>query len=445
MKAITMKEKIAWNMPALTSNSIWGMLSGYLTFYLTQSVLLSTASVGIVLMASKIFDGFTDLIAGYIIEKTNTKWGKGRPFSLFAAVAWVFIILLFSVPGFFSTTGKLIYVFVCYSIINSVALTFYNCSDQVYMLRAMPREEDKSSTLAIGGVICTYGGTVLAIVLPMVITRLCTSDRGWTLLVLALGIPSAILATFRFLFVKEVETRMEDEKTESISVKDMASHIVHNKYVLICFGLVFFYYLNMNINTIVGSYFFTYNVGNLDLLSVVSATALVIPIFLMFIPKLLSIMGKTKVLKIGLVVNLIASIIKAIAPLNLPLYTVTSLFCSLGTMPMVYFIGLLLIDCMDYGEWKMGYRVESAYSAVSSAAQKISAGVASGIAGLIMGVTGFVSGAKTQSPEAMNGILGLTIYAPIVVGAILLIFMWYYDLEKNLPSIKEELDQRKEK
>lgn len=186
MKAITMKEKIAWNMPALTSNSIWGMLSGYLTFYLTQSVLLSTASVGIVLMASKIFDGFTDLIAGYIIEKTNTKWGKGRPFSLFAAVAWVFIILLFSVPGFFSTTGKLIYVFVCYSIINSVALTFYSCSDQVYMLRAMPREEDKSSTLAIGGVICTYGGTVLAIVLPMVITRLCTSDRGWTLLVIRL-------------------------------------------------------------------------------------------------------------------------------------------------------------------------------------------------------------------------------------------------------------------
>ncbi len=100
MKAITMKEKIAWNMPALTSNSIWGMLSGYLTFYLTQSVLLSTASVGIVLMASKIFDGFTDLIAGYIIEKQTPNGVKAVPFPCLRQWRGYLLFYCFPCPGF---------------------------------------------------------------------------------------------------------------------------------------------------------------------------------------------------------------------------------------------------------------------------------------------------------------------------------------------------------
>ena len=91
-------------------------------------------------MASKIFDGFTDLIAGYIIEKTNSKWGKGRPYSLFASVAWVFIILIFAVPSFFSTTAKLTYVFVCYTLINSVALTFFNCSTKICAISIWARK-----------------------------------------------------------------------------------------------------------------------------------------------------------------------------------------------------------------------------------------------------------------------------------------------------------------
>lgn len=73
-KKFPISKKIVWNIPSLTSNGLWGIMSGYLTYYLTQSVLLSSASVGIILMGSKVFDGVTDLIAGYIIERTNSKW-----------------------------------------------------------------------------------------------------------------------------------------------------------------------------------------------------------------------------------------------------------------------------------------------------------------------------------------------------------------------------------
>ncbi len=156
-KKFPVSKKIVWNMPSLTSNALWGIM------------------------------------AGYIIERTNSKWGKGRPYSLCASIAWIFIILLFSVPSFFSTTGKLVYVFICYTLINSVALTFFNCSDQVYMICAIPNEKDKSSTLAIGGTICTYGGTILSIAMPVVITTLCATKTGWTILAIVIGVLLVIL------------------------------------------------------------------------------------------------------------------------------------------------------------------------------------------------------------------------------------------------------------
>lgn len=446
-KKFPLYKKIVWNLPSLTSNGLWGIMSGYLTYYLTQSVLLSSASVGIILMASKIVDGFTDLIAGYIIERTNTKWGKGRPYSLFASVAWIFIILLFSVPSFFSTAGKLVYVFVCYLLINSVALTFFNCSEQVYMLRAIPDEKDKSTTLAIGGTIVTYGSTILSIAMPVVITTLCVNHTGWTILALVIGIPSMILASLRFFLIKELPltNSMGEEITEEkVSIKAMVKHMIHNKYVLVCLGLVFVYYFSTNLNTVVSSYYFTYNIGNLNLLSLISMTSLITPIILLFIPKLLEKYGKAKVLQFGLIINLIASIIRAIAPTNLILYAVTSVACSIGTLPMVYFIGLLLMDCMDYGEWKMEYRVESAYSAVNSAGQKIAAGVASGFAGLVLGAMGFVSGADVQPASALEGIKALTIYAPIVIGIILVVLIFCYKLDDKMPMIhKELLEKRK--
>lgn len=445
-KKFPMSKKIVWNLPSLTSNGLWGIMSGYLTYYLTQSVLLSSASVGMILMGSKVFDGFTDLIAGYIIEHTSSKWGKGRPYSLFASIAWVFIILLFSVPSFFSTTGKLIYVFICYTLINSVSLTFFNCSEQVYMIRAITDEKDKSSTLAIGGTIVTYGSTVLSIAMPIIITTLCVNKAGWTILALAIGIPAIILASLRFIMIKELPlTNAEgaEVKEEKVSIKDMVKQLLHNKYVLVCLGLVFTYYFGQNLNTIVGSYYFTYNIGDLTLLSLISMTALVTPIVLLFIPKLLEKFGKAKVLQLGLILNLAACIVRAFAPTNLVLYAITSVVCSMGTLPMIYFVGLLLMDCMDYGEWLTGYRVESGYSAVSSAGQKIAAGLASGFNGLVMGAVGFVSGAESQTAEALGGIKALTIYMPIIIGILLVVLIYCYKLDDKIDSIRKELLEKR--
>lgn len=81
-----------------------------ITYYCTNSLGLSPGIVGTLLLVSKLFDGFTDLIAGLIIDKTKTKYGKARPYELCILGVWICTVLLFSTPNF-GRAGKIIWVF----------------------------------------------------------------------------------------------------------------------------------------------------------------------------------------------------------------------------------------------------------------------------------------------------------------------------------------------
>ena len=105
-----------------------------LTYYCTDMLGMGATLVGTLLLASKIFDGVTDLFVGFIIDATHTKWGKARPYEIFIVFVWGLTVLLFSAPEM-STTGKAIFVFVLYTLINSVCATFLNGGDAVYLAR----------------------------------------------------------------------------------------------------------------------------------------------------------------------------------------------------------------------------------------------------------------------------------------------------------------------
>lgn len=69
---------------------------GYATFYCTDVLQLAPALVGTLFMVSKIFDSFTDIVAGFIVDRTQTRWGKGRPYEIFMLFLWLSTWLLFS-------------------------------------------------------------------------------------------------------------------------------------------------------------------------------------------------------------------------------------------------------------------------------------------------------------------------------------------------------------
>ena len=80
-------------------NVVFGMVGTLLTLFYTDYVGVAAATVGLIMLLSRFFDGFSDMIMGIIVEKTNSKWGKSRPWILWMSVPYALsAILLFTVP-----------------------------------------------------------------------------------------------------------------------------------------------------------------------------------------------------------------------------------------------------------------------------------------------------------------------------------------------------------
>ena len=94
---------LAWSLrPGSTGVAL--MVMGYLTIFCTNTLGVPAATVGTLLLLSKLLDGITDIFAGYIVDKTNTKIGRGRPYELCVIGLWAATVGLFITPASFSLT-----------------------------------------------------------------------------------------------------------------------------------------------------------------------------------------------------------------------------------------------------------------------------------------------------------------------------------------------------
>lgn len=119
---------ILWNSSSC-SVALSTLVLGFATFYSTEVLKLNPALVGTLFMASKIFDSFTDLVAGFIVDRTQTRWGKGRPYEIFMLFLWLSTWLLFSCPSGFETVAKCIWIFCMYTFVSSICITFLNANN----------------------------------------------------------------------------------------------------------------------------------------------------------------------------------------------------------------------------------------------------------------------------------------------------------------------------
>lgn len=149
------------------SLAVHAVLIGYVTIYCTNALGMSEAVVGTLLMVNKIFDGITDLFAGFIVDRTNTKIGRGRPYDLCIIGLWITTWLLFSVPASMTETMKCAWIFICYTLCQSVFKTFLSAAGTPYMVRAFNNDQKYVKLSSWGGLLTTCVVIVFNVIFPM--------------------------------------------------------------------------------------------------------------------------------------------------------------------------------------------------------------------------------------------------------------------------------------
>ena len=443
-------EKLSYGIADLpeAANSI---IAAFLTMFYTDNIGLAAAAVGTMFFISKLFDGISDILAGILIDKTRTKWGKARPWLLWLAVpTGLSIALIFFIPQGGSKTAQMIYAFVTYNLFTSIMFTITGIA-RSSLLALMTQDFRERGSMASFGMFFGLAGTILgcSFTFPLIF-KLGGDIRAWRILFGIYGVIVALGLLAGFFMSKEYVTSVEAATGEEtkISFGEGIKLFFTNKYLILALVATVLVNFVTQINSCSQTYFYKYTMGDEMLtttLNLVSILPILIGIVVLVGPCMAKF-GKKKSMYIGILGQLIGSLIRGYAGMSqsVPLLIVGTVISGAVTGLLAVPVSTLFADGIDYGEYKTNRRIEGMGSAITSFSQKISSGLAQASVGWILGITGYISGQAVQSGATNMGIITMYSWMPAVFLLIIFFILRFcYKYENIADDVLKELESRK--
>ncbi|MEA5021587.1 Isoprimeverose transporter [bioreactor metagenome] len=437
---VAWREKAAYAMGDVGANVVWATLTSFMTFFFTDVAGIGAAAVGSIFLISRILDAFSDVGMGVLVDRTNHKYGKARPWLLWVAIPYgIGAVLLFSVPDF-GMTGKIIYAFLTYNLMSTVLYTVFA---QPYhtLMALMTRDQYQRSLLTV---MRMFAGVCTAIVinnatLPLV-EHFGGGAGGWQKTMAVYGAIAAVIIILVFLFTKE---RIRGVSAKKTPVREGLEALAANKYwlMILVVGVLVYILFALPGATI---YYARYVLGNpMYLGSIMTCTF--VPNLLCFaaIPLALKIFSKRMLVFIGFLFYAIGTGVLLVEPTNIN-YVLPGVFIKgLGFAPLAGTLYALIADTIEYGEWKTGLRMEGLIMSAASFGQKVGTGIGLAIMGWLLAWGNYAGNAAAQSPEALHVISFMFIQLPLCIYAAIIAIMYFYRLDREYPAIIAELNQRR--
>ncbi|OOM72043.1 MFS transporter [Clostridium sp. BL-8] len=443
---ISLKEKLGYASGDLACNFIYQTVSSYLLFFYTDVFGITAAAAGFMFLIVRMFDAVMDPFIGTVIDKTNTKYGRFRPYILYGAIPFAVVaILCFTTPGF-SDPMKLVYAYITY-ILLSVTYSVVNIP---YAALTSAITQDNKEIVSLtsvrmlfsnaGGIIVSFGVPLLAGIFTHMTGK---TSSGWQITMSTMGILGAIILIFCFLNTKE-RVQVNHSKEAKINFKDIFLQLKTNRpLVIICL----FFILNFGVNSIVNSvgiYYITYNVARPDLVKWYGLMGTLPALVLMpLMPLMNKLMGKKKLLFTALSMKAIGLIALFLIPSSMvPLIFTARLIAALGTITAGGFVWALIPETIDYGEYKTGKRTSGIIYALVGFFFKFGMAIGGIVPGLILSKYGYVAN-QVQTATALHGILMTLTLIPAIFVVIELGAIFFYNLdEKEHKRVLNELNAR---
>lgn len=437
-------ERVAYGMGDFSSQLILTPVSMLFLYYATEFVNINISIVGGIMLASRVFDGFSDLFVGYLIEKTKSPYGKTRVWIWRMLIPYFLCgIAIFSVPESLPDLAKYIYIFIVYNLTITVVYTSINLPYGA-LSALMTQDSYKRSVLVIFRMLgATAGGTlVMMATLPLV--RYFGNDQtAWTITAAIFsGIATlGFFCTFYFCHERVASAPMSEEKGNTLRA---IKKLFKNSYwVMLSIAMLLVCAADIVSGT-ANTYYCRYFLGDDTLIgnfSAVSNTCKVIAMIVV-VPLMLKFLGKRNSLIIACLLIVGANFSRLINPYSVELNYVISGICGFSSGFTYTCLFAMIPDCIEYSEYRDGERHEGlVYSSVSFAS-KVAGGLGILISSMVMDFSGYVNGAETQTDGAMNAILMVVSVIPPAMFLIAAVALVFYRLDKIYDHIVHELKVR---
>lgn len=447
VEKISTFEKIAYGGGDLASNFVLVLTGTFVTFFYTDALGLNAAIVGAIMMFSRLADGFTDIIMGYIMDKTHSKHGKARAWLLWLSIPiGIATILVFLVPNI-GVTGKYIYIAITYNLVTTFLYTMINIPYGA-LTSLMSRDQDQRMIINIFRMFMAQAGSLIinACTLPLVNAMGgSTKQRSWIIVSILYGVVAAALFLLCFAKTKE-RVRVQAEKNNELGFLTSFKLIIKNNYWLLLVGIWVSMVLGMSMSGSVGTYYAKYILGNENIAGFLGALGIVPVLIIMPLTAPLNRkFGKRNVALYGSFVSIAGQLLMLLNPASAAWLMFCAVIKGIGSATLSGTMFAMIADTIEYGHWKTGTRVEGMLYSSTTFGAKVGAGVGGAVALAVIGAAGYDGLAAVQAPAALEAIKVLYLIVPIPFVIIIPILYACYKLDKIYPKVMEELNQSEQK
>lgn len=444
IQKLSFTEKSGYALGDLAANFVFqAMLALQLDFY-THTFGLTAAQAGTLFLVVGLGVACLNPVMGMIADRTNTKWGKFRPWLLWTAVPFGIIgVITFTTPNI-SPAGKIIYAWTTYILLRLI----YTINNVPYasITAVMTSDPDERTSIAsYRQIAANFAGFIVSsLAIPMVKFFGKGDDaRGYQY---TMGLLSGLSVIFFIVAFFATKERIQPDPQQKSSLSQDLADLFKNRPWIILFLATLFYFSAIVIRGNVMLPYFRFVANNVDLFAWFNGFGLIALLIGVACSTAVSIRVGKRQLFIG---SMFLSGVFNMALFVIPPSSTVLIIATEVIRQFVYglsgpIIWAMMGDVADYGEWKTGRRASG--TVTSAVVFALWAGLALGgaVAGWLLAYYGFVSGAEVQSAHAQSGILlTASIYAGLAFFAVAFCLLFYPISREGNQKIANELSERR--
>ncbi|EAQ96836.2 MFS transporter [Congregibacter litoralis] len=449
---LSFREKVGYGLGDMASNFYMGFFGLFLLYYYTDVFGISPAAAATMLLVTKVVDAISDPAMGLIADRTHSRWGKYRPYLLWVAVPYAGLGYLLFLGPELSSTGKLIYAYVTYTLIM-LAYTAINVPYSALLAVISPVAEERTKATQFRFVFASLGTLCVGAFATPLVEMLGNGDEllGFRLTIVLFAILSVVIFWITFASTRE---RVQLPRHDSSIGEDFSALLKNASWVvLVLTGILIVVGLVARFASIV--YYVKYYLGDsgqlvfliFDKTAVLTSCGLLGQLIgALITPRLTLRFEKHRLI---FAMSIIHAFLLGLCYLVPPeAFWLITLVHSAGILTFGVTITLLFsmyTDCAEYGEWLTGKNTAGLTVSASMFSLKFGSAVGGALPGFMLAWFGFTANAA-QSEQAMTGIRLMFNVVPAIYFLAGGALMMFYQIDRaTLHRVERELYTRREK
>ena len=456
MKEFGKKQFAAYGLGAVGKDMVYALSASYIMYYYQDILGLSATFVGFILMIARVFDAANDPFMGVVVAKTNSRWGKFRPWIFTGTILNAFVLYaLFAAPA---VSGKalMIYFAVMY-ILWGVTYTMMDIPFWSMIPAVTSTTKDRENLSVVGRTSAGVGYALINVFTVMAVSKLGggIERTGFRLFALIIAILFVIFILFTCFTIRE----QKEENMQTTSVKEMFKALFNNDQAIVTVVTIVLINSALYITSNLLIYFFKYDIGGTTwkdaytLFTSVGGISQILGMMAVY-PILRSKLSNTIIFKLGLCLAIFGyAFLLALCLLGyssvLTMLMVPGVMIFVANGILTVLTTVFLANTVDYGEVKTGHREESVIFSMQTFVVKAASGLAVFITGVSLDLIGLTSkdGLGEGIPTFTSPLLGLRLLMTIlpIIGLVLALVLFtrkFILTDEKAEQIRKQLEEK---